>query len=211
MVKCTPPDLTQGTLVDQKTTQQVKQLQGNSRVQSQKGILQEKGIFRYDLQENGRSFRILNDSRECIWVLQGSNKDIASFEDKHDSAIESSPAIDDGDNSRLVDSNLLVSGNSHVEMLERHVAPSTVVVGQIRVGRTEVGCRHSHRSFGYTPSRLVAFDLKACPTAQAVVEEGRAQSCCVRSIALAIQVSIPASTSCDGDIFQKHESRKQCR
>jgi len=144
-------------------------------------------------------------------VLQGSNKDIASFEGKHDSAIERSPAVEDGDNSRLVDSNLLVSGNSHVEVLERHVAPSTVVVGQIRVGRTEVCCRHSHCSSGYTPSRLVALHLKACPTAQAVVEEGRAQSCCVRSIALAIQVSISASTSCDGEVYQKHESSKQCR
>jgi hypothetical protein len=139
------------------------------------------------------------------------NEGITSFEGKHDSAIESSPAVEDGDNSRFVDSNLLVSGNSHVEMLERHVAPSTVVVGQIRVGRTEVCCRHSHCSSRYTPSRLVAFDLKACPTAQAVVEEGRAQSCCVRSIALAVQVSIAASTSCDGEMFQKHESSKQCR
>jgi hypothetical protein len=81
-------------------------------------------------------------------------------------------------------------------MLEGHVAPSTVVVGQIRIGRTEVGGCHSHCRARYTPSRLVALELKARSAAQAVVEESRAQSCCVGSIALTVQVPITASTSC---------------
>jgi len=106
------------------------------------------------------------------------------------------PAVENGDDSCLKDTNLFVSGNGHVEMLERHVAPSAVVIRQGEIGRTEVGCCHSHGSAGYTPPRFIALQLEACPAAEAVVKERSAQSCCVRSIALAVQIPIPASTAC---------------
>jgi hypothetical protein len=74
----------------------------------------------------------------------------------------------------LVDCNLLVRGNRHVEVLERHVAPAAVVIRQGWVRRTEVSCCYSQSCAIYTPSRLVALELKACPAAQAVVKEGSA-------------------------------------
>ncbi len=39
-------------------------------------------------------------------------------------------AVQDGDDSCFVDCNLLVRGNRHVEVLERHVAPAAVVIRQ---------------------------------------------------------------------------------
>jgi hypothetical protein len=106
------------------------------------------------------------------------------------------PAVENGDDSCLKDTNLFISGNGHVEVLERHVAPSAVVIRQGKIGRTEVGCCHSHGSAGYTPPRFIALQLEACPAAEAIVKERSAQSCRVRSIALAVQIPIPASTAC---------------
>ena len=106
------------------------------------------------------------------------------------------PSEDDGHDSSTVLCNLQESGFSQVEVLEGRIAPPAVVVGQSEVRRAEV-CRGDGDGAGEAPSRvIVAPHFVTSTTSQAIVEEGCAQSCSVGSIPLAVQVPVPASSSC---------------
>lgn len=90
------------------------------------------------------------------------------------------------DNSCSVLSDFEESRLGHVEVLERRVAPATVVVRQGQVGRAKVGGGHDDRA-GEAPFRIsTAPELVTGAAAQPIVEQRRAQSCSVRSITLTV-------------------------
>jgi len=81
-------------------------------------------------------------------------------------------------------------------VLQGWVAPSTVVIGESVVWRAEVGgCDHD--SPWQTPLRIViALHFIAGSTAEAIVEKRSAQSSSVRSIALAVKITVPTRPAC---------------
>lgn len=105
------------------------------------------------------------------------------------------PSEGNWDNPSSVLGNLQESRLSQIEVLERGVAPATIVIREGKVGRAKVGCRDHDGPWEAPPGVVIAPHLVAWPAAQAVVEQGSAQSCSVGAIALAVQVAIPTSTS----------------
>lgn len=91
-------------------------------------------------------------------------------------------------------------------MLKRRVAPSAIVVGQSIVRWTIVGCGDLDDA-GTTPFRVVvAAQLETSTTAQAIIEEGCAESCSVGTITLGVQVSITTSPS-----YKNRDNSKQIK
>lgn len=90
-------------------------------------------------------------------------------------------------------------------MRARGVAPATIVGGQCVVGRTEVGGGYQDggaASVAVGPPGLVdALDLKACTTAEAVVEQCGAECGRLHTVSLAVQIPIPTSTSYISQFF----------
>lgn len=110
------------------------------------------------------------------------------------------PLVDDRDDSASVNADLLPSRLGHVEVLERRVAPSAIVVRQSEVGWAEIGRRHRHRRPFHAPPwiRLViAHDLEALPARCAVVEQRRAQRRRPRPVPSLVQVPVPTSSACN--------------
>ena len=77
------------------------------------------------------------------------------------------------------------------------VAPTAIVAGLSEVGRAEVGCGDQDgRLPGSAPPRVVAaLDLKASAAAQPIVEQSSAERSSVDSVALAVEISIPTSST----------------
>lgn len=106
------------------------------------------------------------------------------------------PSEGNGHDSGSVLSDLEERRLGQVEVLEGRVAPAAVVVRQGVVGRAKV-CGGDGDGVREAPSRVVvAPHLVACPAAQSVVEQGRAQRCGVCAVPLAVQVAVPACPSC---------------
>lgn len=104
------------------------------------------------------------------------------------------PSEGNGDDPGSVLGDLEECGLGHIEVLERGVAPATVVVGEGIVRGAEVGGGDGDGP-GEAPLRVVvALHLVAGPAAQAVVEQSGAEGRGVGPVALAIQVAIPTST-----------------
>ena len=108
-----------------------------------------------------------------------------------------SPAERDGDDSGTVLGDLEEHGHGEVEVRPRRVAPAAIVTWESKVGRTKVGgCDYDGRVARVAPPWvLVALDLKARTAAQAIVEKCCAQCRRVHSVALAVQISVPTSTT----------------
>ncbi|GMP79609.1 hypothetical protein CsSME_00035087 [Camellia sinensis var. sinensis] len=84
------------------------------------------------------------------------------------------PLKRDWNNSSSVLSNLQESRLCQIKVLEERVAPPTIVIRLGRVRWTEVCSSHND---GPREAQLwvtIAFDLIACPTAQAIVEQSSA-------------------------------------
>ena len=79
-----------------------------------------------------------------------------------------------GDNSCSVLGNLQEGRLGQVEVLEGRVAPPTVVVSERRVWRTKVCCSDGDGPREAPFGVVVASDLVARPTAQAIVEQSSA-------------------------------------
>jgi hypothetical protein len=76
------------------------------------------------------------------------------------------PLVEDGDDASAVNADELLPRLGHVEGLARRVASAAVVVGQVPVGRAEVGDRDGDRHARLAPVRLrlvVARDPVALP------------------------------------------------
>lgn len=78
------------------------------------------------------------------------------------------------------------------------VAPASIVVREGVVRGAEVGGRHQdRRAARVAPLAVVhALDLEASPAAEPIVEQRRAQGCCVHSVSLAVQVPVPTGPAC---------------
>lgn len=77
------------------------------------------------------------------------------------------------------------------------VAPTAIVAGLSEVGRAEVGGgdEDGGLSGGAPPGVVAALDLEAGSAAEAIVEQSSAQCGSVDSVALAVEVAVPTSTS----------------
>ena len=109
-----------------------------------------------------------------------------------------SPAVRDRDNAGAVLSDLEEHRHSKVKVSSRRVAPPAIVIWKRVVRRAKVcGCDQNRRATRMTKLWVTcALDLKASPTAKAVVEQCSAQCSRVHSVALAVQVSVPTSSTC---------------
>lgn len=80
-------------------------------------------------------------------------------------------------------------------MVQRRVAPTPCIVRKGIVWWAEIGgCDDNgarQAPFGITHT----LNLIASPTAQPIVEKSSAQSCCVSTIPLAVEVTIPTSST----------------
>lgn len=105
------------------------------------------------------------------------------------------PAEGDGDNAGVVLSDLEECRFGEIKVLEGRVAPTTVIVGEGVVGRAEVsggdGDGAGEAPFGI----IIAPHFVARPAADAGVEQRSAQRRCVRTVSLAVQISIAAGPS----------------
>jgi hypothetical protein len=81
-------------------------------------------------------------------------------------------------------------------MVLGRVAPAPCIVGESIVWRAEVGGSDHNRAGQAPPTVINTPNLETSPTAQSIVEQCRAQSCCVSPIPLAVKVSIPTSPTC---------------
>jgi hypothetical protein len=110
--------------------------------------------------------------------------------------IKNLPFVEDRNNSSNGCSELEEGRHGKVEVLERRIAPSAVVVGQRPIGRTQIGGRHSQPGCSWhAPLRFIAYQRVASSTPQAGVEKSRAQRCCVGSIACGVQIAISTCTT----------------
>lgn len=99
-------------------------------------------------------------------------------------------------NSSSILSNLKEGWFCHIKVLQRRVAPTTIIVGQSKVWRTEV-CSSDNNGARLAPSWIIITPhFITCPTTQAIVEQSSAQSCSVGSISLTVQIPIATCTSC---------------
>ncbi|CAA7395034.1 unnamed protein product [Spirodela intermedia] len=108
------------------------------------------------------------------------------------------PPVGDGNDAGAVLGNVLEDGLGEVEVFLRGVAPAAGVVGEGGVGGTEVGGGDDNGARKAPPPVVDAADLIAGTAAQPVVEQRRAQRRRLRPVPLAVQISIPASSPCNG-------------
>lgn len=80
----------------------------------------------------------------------------------------------------------------------RRVAPPTIVVRKSVIRRAEIGGGNGDgRATRVAPPWVIgALDFKARAAAQPFVEQRRAERRRVDSVSLAVQISVPTSTSC---------------
>ena len=96
------------------------------------------------------------------------------------------PSIRDWDNSSSVLSNTLENRLREVKMLQRWIAPASIIVWECIVRRAKVGSRDNNGTRKASFWVIHTFDFKASSTAQSIVEQCGAQSSCVCPITLAI-------------------------
>jgi len=117
------------------------------------------------------------------------------------------PLVHDGDDTAAVDTDLLKCRLRHVEVRAMLIAPTPL--GQRHVGRAEVCGRDGHRDTRFTEHRVsslaVTGDFVALPARGAVVEEDRAQRRRPRTIALGVEVPIPARAACHQYIIRSDD------
>ena len=109
------------------------------------------------------------------------------------------PSVNNGNNSSSVNGDLLPRRLRHVKMLKRRIAPTSVIVGQSKIWRTEICCRNGNRFSRQTPliiSTSVTLYLKTFPARSPVIKQSCAQRRRIRPISRTIQVPISASPSC---------------
>jgi len=104
------------------------------------------------------------------------------------------PAVRDRDDAGAVLCDFEEHGHGEVEVWSGRVAPSSIVAGESVVRRAEVRGRHQDRgAASVAPTRVVrALYLEARAAAQPAVEQRRAQRSRVHTVALAVQVPVPA-------------------
>lgn len=96
------------------------------------------------------------------------------------------PPEGDGNNPGAILSYLQESGLRQVEVLQRGIAPPTIVVGECVIGRTEVSSSDGDGAAQAPPWVVIAPHLVARAAAQPIVEQRRAQRRRVCAIALAV-------------------------
>jgi hypothetical protein len=110
------------------------------------------------------------------------------------------PSVGDGDNASPVDRDAGEDGLRHVEVRARRVAPAAIVGRERVVRRAEVGSG-DYDGAGHAGVRSaagrVAAHLEAGSTAEAVVEQSRAQRRRVGAVSLAVEVAVSARPSCE--------------
>jgi len=105
------------------------------------------------------------------------------------------PSVLNRDDSSPKLSNVLKNGLREIEVLQRRIAPTTVVIGKRIVGRAEVSSSDNDRT-GKAPLRVsVALDFIASTATETIIEQCSAQSRGVGTVALAIQIAIATSTA----------------
>ncbi len=105
------------------------------------------------------------------------------------------PSVGNRDNPSSVLGNALEDRLREIKVLERRVTPSSSIVREGIVWWAEIG-GSDHNGAWQAPFWVFrAPNLIARSAAQPTVEQSCAQSCCVRSIPLAVQVPIPTSTT----------------
>ena len=109
--------------------------------------------------------------------------------------LKSIPSVLDRDYSSFVLSHVQEYRLCKIKVLQRRITPSSSIVRESAVWRAKVCCSHSDGS-RETPLDIHTFDLKASSTSEASVEQRSTQGSCVRTITLAIKISISASSSC---------------
>ena len=117
-----------------------------------------------------------------------------------------SPTVRNGNNPGAVLSDLEKHGHGEVEVGTRRVAPTAIVAGKSIVRGAEVGGGDEDGgATGVTPFGVVgALDLEASAAAKTVVEQRGAQRRRVDSVALTVEIPIPASTPCIHTHTQSH-------
>jgi hypothetical protein len=114
---------------------------------------------------------------------------------KNDEEILDLPLVQHRNNASFIDSNLLERRNSHVEVLQRQVTPSSIVVGECQILWTEVGRCHLDHCIWHTPPGLITFDLVASAATEAILEKRTAQSHSVCAIARTVEIPVPTRPS----------------
>jgi hypothetical protein len=109
------------------------------------------------------------------------------------------PPVLDGHHAGAGLGDLVEHWRGKIEVHLRRVAPAAVVVGERVVGWAEVGGRHHGGAPPAAPAAR-ALDLEARTTAPPVVEQRRAQRRRVFPVPCAVQVAIPARSSCTSQI-----------
>ena len=119
---------------------------------------------------------------------------------------ESIPAVGDGDDAGAILSNLEEHGHGEVKMRAGRVTPAAIVTWECIIGRAKVCSGNQNgRAPGVTPRGFVCtLDLKASTAAQAIVEQRRAQGRRVHAVALAVQVTVTARSSCSKYIVRTY-------
>lgn len=108
------------------------------------------------------------------------------------------PTIRDGDNSSTILSDFEEHWHGEIEVSTRRVTPAAIVVRKSVIGWTKVSCSdYNGRAARMTPPRVIrALDFKTRAAAQSVVEQCGAESGRVDTVTLAVQVTVPTSTTC---------------
>jgi len=127
----------------------------------------------------------------------------------HESYIQSSavPSVNDRYNAGLVGGDLLKRRHGHVEVVQRHITPSAVVVRQGRVRRAEVSdCDLNRRSVGMAIFlRPGTLHFIASSASQSSVEQSRADGHRVGAVAGAVEVAIATRTP-----YRRYHTQKPC-
>lgn len=109
------------------------------------------------------------------------------------------PSEGNGNNPSFVLCNLQESRLSQIKVLQWRVAPATIVIRQSIVRGAEV-CGSNNDASREAPSGvLITSHLIARPTTQTIVEQSCAECCSVSPIALAVQIAITTSPSCNNN------------
>lgn len=105
------------------------------------------------------------------------------------------PSVLNRDDSSPKLSNVLKNGLRQVKVLQRRVAPTTVVIWKRIVGRAEVSSSDNDRARKAPLRVIVALDFIASTATETIIEQCSAQSRGVGTVALAIQIAITTSTA----------------
>lgn len=106
------------------------------------------------------------------------------------------PSVSNRHDSSPVLSNVQEDRLGEVKVLQRRVAPTPRIVGEGVVGWAVVGGGHNNGSWKAPLWIVHASELVARAAAEAIVEEGGAQSRGVRPVALAVQIAVATSPTC---------------